>query len=177
MTCLFEYSTCFKQLCSHPQEDNWINPLNTELNPICHLLVLSRDLTFMDPCIVSIFRYISNKMQRYTVYLYLETALHVLGGTSPIIRSAINCIYSIWHLSHRYCYLPLSVGTVLSVLWVAYTTHSTHKPVPTLPPSADYDSGPKVNLFHGNFLIIFAIALFTCTCLLNFSKKRYLQWA
>jgi hypothetical protein len=37
----------------------------------------------MDPCIVSIFQYtfISNKMQRYTVYLYLETALHVSGGT------------------------------------------------------------------------------------------------
>jgi hypothetical protein len=33
-------------------------------------------------CIVSIFQYISNKMQRYTVYLYPETALHVLGGTS-----------------------------------------------------------------------------------------------
>jgi hypothetical protein len=32
--------------------------------------------------IVSIFQYISNKIQRYTVYLYLETALHVLGGTS-----------------------------------------------------------------------------------------------
>ena len=28
------------------------------------------------------FQYISNKMQRYTVYLYLETALHVSGGTS-----------------------------------------------------------------------------------------------
>jgi hypothetical protein len=26
--------------------------------------------------------YISNKMQRYTVYSYLETALHVSGGTS-----------------------------------------------------------------------------------------------
>jgi hypothetical protein len=26
--------------------------------------------------------YISNKMQRYTVYLYLETALHVSDGTS-----------------------------------------------------------------------------------------------
>jgi hypothetical protein len=26
--------------------------------------------------------YISNKMQLYTVYLYLETALHVFGGTS-----------------------------------------------------------------------------------------------
>ena len=33
------------------------------------------------PCIVSIFQYISNKMQRYTVYLYLETVLHVSGGT------------------------------------------------------------------------------------------------
>jgi len=36
----------------------------------------------MGPCIVSIFQYISNKMQRYTVYLHLETALHVSGGTS-----------------------------------------------------------------------------------------------
>jgi len=26
----------------------------------------------------------------------------------PIIRRANNCIYSIWYLSHRYCYLPLS---------------------------------------------------------------------
>ena len=58
------------------------NPLKAKLNPICHLLVLLGDLMFMGPCIVSIFQYISNKMQRYTVYLYLETALHVLGGTS-----------------------------------------------------------------------------------------------
>jgi hypothetical protein len=36
----------------------------------------------MGPCIVSIFQYISNKMQRYILYLYLETALHVSGGTS-----------------------------------------------------------------------------------------------
>jgi hypothetical protein len=61
-----------------------INPLNAELNPICHLLVLLEDSTFMGPCIVSIFHYtcISNKTQRYTVYLYLEIALHVTGGTS-----------------------------------------------------------------------------------------------
>jgi HSP90 family molecular chaperone len=32
----------------------------------------------MGMCIVSI----SNKMQRYTVYLYLENALHISGGTS-----------------------------------------------------------------------------------------------
>jgi hypothetical protein len=61
-----------------------INPLNAELNAICCLLVLLGDLTFMDPCFVSIFQYkcISNKMQSYTIYLYLETALYVLGGTS-----------------------------------------------------------------------------------------------
>jgi hypothetical protein len=33
----------------------------------------------MGPCIVSTFQYISNKMQRYTVYLYLETALHAMN--------------------------------------------------------------------------------------------------
>jgi hypothetical protein len=57
-------------------------PLNAELNPIYHLVGLLGDLTFMDPCILSIFQYISKMMQRYTVYLYLETALHVSGGTS-----------------------------------------------------------------------------------------------
>jgi hypothetical protein len=36
----------------------------------------------MGTCMKSIFQYISNKMQRYTVYLYLETALHVSVGTS-----------------------------------------------------------------------------------------------
>jgi hypothetical protein len=36
----------------------------------------------MGPCIVNIFQYISTKMQRYTVYSYLQTALHVSGGTS-----------------------------------------------------------------------------------------------
>jgi hypothetical protein len=60
------------------KDTNDINPLNFELNPICHLLILLRDLTFMGKFIVSI----SKKMQRYTVYLYLETALHVSLGTS-----------------------------------------------------------------------------------------------
>jgi hypothetical protein len=31
---------------------------------------------------VNIFQYISNKIKLYTVYLFLETALHVSGGTS-----------------------------------------------------------------------------------------------
>ena len=39
-------------------------------------------LKFMSPCIVNIFQYTANKMQVYTVYLYLETALHVSGHSS-----------------------------------------------------------------------------------------------
>jgi hypothetical protein len=57
---------------------DFLNPLYAELNPICHLLISLGDLTFMVKCIVSI----SNNMQRYTVYLYVESALHVSGGTS-----------------------------------------------------------------------------------------------
>ena len=34
--------------------------------------------------------------------------LYMLGVVfPPIIRSTHNCIYSIWYLSNRYCYLPL----------------------------------------------------------------------
>jgi hypothetical protein len=44
----------------------------------------------MGPCIVSIFQYTSNKMQRYTVYLYLETALHVSGATSTHHQERIH---------------------------------------------------------------------------------------
>jgi hypothetical protein len=42
------------------------------------LFILLGDLTSMGPCIVSI----SNTMQRYTAYLYLETALYISDGTS-----------------------------------------------------------------------------------------------
>jgi len=62
----------------------------------------------MGPCIVRIFQYISNKMQRYTVYFNLELLYLFRVVPPPIIRSAYNCVYSIWYLSHRYCYLPLS---------------------------------------------------------------------
>ena len=78
------------------------NPFNAELNPICHLLVLLGDLTFMGPCIVSIFQYISNKMQRYTVYVYLETALHISGGTSTHHQERIQL-----YLQHLLLVTPL----------------------------------------------------------------------
>jgi len=57
------------------------------------------------------FQYISNEMQRYTVYLIWELLCMFRVAPPPIIRSANNCIYSIWYLSHRYCYLPLAAGS------------------------------------------------------------------
>jgi len=84
------------------------NPLNAELNPICHLLVLLGDLTFMGPCIVSIFQYILNKMQRYTVYLYLETAVHVSGGTSTHHQESIQL-----YLQHLVFVTPLLLSAAI----------------------------------------------------------------
>jgi hypothetical protein len=49
----------------------------------------------------------SNKMQRYRVYIWKLLYMFRMV-LPPIIRSAYNCIYSIWYLSQRYCYLPLS---------------------------------------------------------------------
>jgi len=56
----------------------------------------------MGPCIVSIFQYISNKMQRYTVYLHLETALRVPGGTSTHYQERIQL-----YLQHLLFVTPL----------------------------------------------------------------------
>ena len=76
----------------------------------------------MGPCIVSIFQYISNKMQRCTVYLHLETSLHVLGGTSTHHQERIQL-----YLQHLVFVTPLMLSAaiveelerVLSLLWVA----------------------------------------------------------
>jgi len=56
----------------------------------------------MGPCIVSIFQYISKKMQRYTIYLYLETALHVSSGTSTHHQECIQL-----YLQHLVFVTPL----------------------------------------------------------------------
>jgi hypothetical protein len=62
-------------------------------------------------------------MQRYTVYLYLETALHFSGGTSTHHQERIQL-----YLQHLVFVTPLLLSTAiveeleleLSVLWVAY---------------------------------------------------------
>jgi len=49
----------------------------------------------------------SNKMQRYAVYFYPELLYMFRVVPPPIIRSTNSRIFSIWYLSHRYCYLLL----------------------------------------------------------------------
>ena len=65
---------------------------------------------FMGTCIASIFQYtcISNKMQRYTVYLYLETALHVSGGTSTHHQERIQL-----YLQHLLFVTPLLLSAAI----------------------------------------------------------------
>jgi len=41
-------------------------------------------------------------MQRYTVY-FIWKLLYMFRVVPPPVRSANNCIYSIWYLSHHYC--------------------------------------------------------------------------
>jgi len=99
----------------------------------------------------------------HTVYLYLETALHVWGSTSthhqeriqlylqhlvfvtpyiyiwkllymfrvvppPIIRSAYNCIYSIWYLSHR-IFISENCSTCFG--WYLHPSSGAHTTVST----------------------------------------------
>jgi hypothetical protein len=67
------------------------------------LLILG-DLTFIGTCILSI----SNKMQRYTVYLYLETVLHVSGGTSTHHQESIQL-----YLQHLVFVTPLLLSAAI----------------------------------------------------------------
>jgi hypothetical protein len=65
---------------------------------------------FMGLCIVSIFQYtcIPNKMQCYTVYLYLETALHVSGGISTHHQERIQL-----YLKHLVFVTPLLLSAAI----------------------------------------------------------------
>jgi hypothetical protein len=66
-------------------------------------------VTFMGPCIVNIFQHISNKMQLYTVYLYLEIALYVLGGTTTHHQESIQL-----YLQHLVFITPLLVPAAIA---------------------------------------------------------------
>ena len=67
---------------------------------------------------------------------YLTTALYVSGVTITHLQEHIATVSTasgICHTVTAICRYRGRVGTGLSVLWVAYTTHNTLKPVPALP--------------------------------------------
>jgi hypothetical protein len=58
----------------------------------------------MVKCVVNM----SNKMQRHTVYVYLETALHVWGGTSTYHQKRIQL-----YLQHLVFVTPLLLSDAI----------------------------------------------------------------
>jgi hypothetical protein len=66
---------------------------------------------FMGPCFVSVFQYISNKIQRYTILLYLVTALHVLGCTSTHHQERMQLYLQHLVIATPLCRIPDAVDT------------------------------------------------------------------
>jgi hypothetical protein len=58
---------------------------------------------------MGIFQYISNKLKRYSVYLYLETALHVSGGTTTHHQERIQL-----YLQHMIFVTPLLLPATIA---------------------------------------------------------------
>ena len=72
-------------------------------------------LMFKCPRIVSVFQYNPTSCN-VTQFIYICKLLYMFRVVSPpIIRSTHNCIYSIWYLSDRYCYLPLPRQVAVTV--------------------------------------------------------------
>ena len=63
---------------------------------------------------------------------YLETALHISGGTTTHNQERKQ-LYLQHLLFVTPLLLPAAIVEELELIWVAYATHSTLKPVPTLP--------------------------------------------
>jgi hypothetical protein len=85
-----------------------------------------------------------------TQFIYIWKLLYMFRvALPPIIRSAYNCIYSIWDLSHRYCYLPLSWKSwnrfECAVGGVQHTYAPTHCPLSPLVPLLPVNLGPGIN--------------------------------
>jgi hypothetical protein len=70
----------------------------------------------MGPCIINIFQYISNKMQLYTLYLHLETALHVSFGTSihhqEHIQMYLQHVNKLCKVASCWIYIGIQVNNV-----------------------------------------------------------------
>ena len=82
-------------------------------------------LTFNVPCIVNEFQSMTNKMQRYKVFISVNCST-CIGWIPHPSSGAQHCIYSIWYLWNRYCYLPLSWRVRTAVPHVEQFTEITN---------------------------------------------------
>jgi hypothetical protein len=110
-------------------------------------------------------------MQRYTVYFIWKLLYMFRVVLPPIIRSANNCIYSIWYLSDRYCYLPLSQQVALTVWQIPDAVY-----IVVCAPDDGWWYHPKhVKHFSGKIycvtLHLVGYILERCWCFLWFSKQ------
>ena len=93
------------------------------------------NLTFMGPCILRICNICPTRCNVTQFILSGNCSIcfgwyhHPSSGTQITVSTASG----ICHTVTAICRYRGRVGTGLSVLWVAYATHSTLNPVPTLP--------------------------------------------
>jgi hypothetical protein len=107
----------------------------------------------MGKCIVSI----SNKIQRHTVYLYLETTLHVSGGTYTHRQKRIQL-----YLQHHYILFSLCSLRILQKL---KTVHVLKTQQINDHPMALFRNKNYCLLFHH---LVFLIILYTVVCFVYF---------
>ena len=103
--------------------------------------------------ILSLLIYFQQDATLHTLFISGKLLYMFRVVSPPNIRSTHNCIYSIWYLSNRYCYLPLlwkswnwsecGVGIVL-ICFGAVTSATAPKQINTIPtPHSD-----QFQLFH-----------------------------
>ena len=93
-------------------------------------------LTSMGPCIVRIVLYIYPTRCNATQFILSGNCSTCFGWyhrPSSGVQTTVSTASGVYHTVTATCRYRGRVGTGLSVLWVAYATHSTLKPVPTLP--------------------------------------------
>ena len=103
---LFIYGNCSTCFGWYLHPSSGAHTTVSTASDICHTITATCCYSLAIYSHYIIFQYISNKMQHYTLY-FIWKLLYMFRVVPPtIVRSVNNCIYSIWYLSHHYCYLP-----------------------------------------------------------------------
>jgi hypothetical protein len=157
ISCVFFPKTCRPH--SHPPHFPHFNSLNTKLNPTCHLLALLEAHPIFQISRIRVKSHLpfANIIRRFNVYgsvhckyipIYIQPdatlhSLFIFGNCSTCfgwyfhpssgVNTTVSTASGICHTVTAFCRYHGRAGTGLSVLWVAYTTHSILKPVTTLP--------------------------------------------